>query len=141
MEKLVSSPLLNPNDPYRVSRKSSWVDIGGGGAKVNVEILAFAGPNDGGDPIDLLGSPVASVVVVVVTVDETDNLSVAFLLVLPLLQLLVLNLGRSSSVFSTSDKGLWVFGSMPLCLSFFLRHEFHKFFISLSVLPGNCAAI
>lgn len=43
--------------------------------------------------------------------------------------------------FSMSDSGLWVRGSMPLCLSFFFRHEFHRFFISLSVLPGNCAAI
>lgn len=46
-----------------------------------------------------------------------------------------------SSPFSTSDNSLWVFGSMPLCLSFFLMHEFHRFLISLSVLPGNCVAI
>lgn len=46
-----------------------------------------------------------------------------------------------SSPSSTSERSLWVFGSMPLCLSFFLMHEFHRFFISLSVLPGNCAAI
>lgn len=46
-----------------------------------------------------------------------------------------------SPLFSTSNSGLWVTGSIPLCLSFFLRHEFHRFFISLSVLPGNCAAI
>jgi len=42
---------------------------------------------------------------------------------------------------SASESDLWVLGSMPLCLSFFLMQEFHKFFISLSVLPGNCAAI
>lgn len=49
--------------------------------------------------------------------------------------------GTLSSPFSTSDSGLWVLGSMPLCFSFFLMHEFHRFLISLSVLPGNCAAI
>lgn len=46
-----------------------------------------------------------------------------------------------SSPFSISESGLWVTGSMPLCLSFFFKQEFHRFFISLSVLPGNCAAI
>ena len=49
--------------------------------------------------------------------------------------------GIMSFSFSTSESGLWVFGSMPLCLSFFFRQEFHRFLISLSVLPGNCAAI
>ena len=38
--------------------------------------------------------------------------------------------------FSTSESGLCVVGSIPLCLSFFFRHEFHRFLISLSVLPG-----
>lgn len=41
----------------------------------------------------------------------------------------------------TSESGLWVLGSIPFCMSFFLMEEFHRFFISLSVLPGNCAAI
>ena len=50
-------------------------------------------------------------------------------------------IGGFSSPFSTSDNGLCVFGSMPLCLSFFLMHEFHRFLISLSVLPGSCVAI
>ena len=40
-----------------------------------------------------------------------------------------------------SFNGLWVLGSIPWCLSFFFRHEFQRFLISLSVLPGNCAAI
>lgn len=39
------------------------------------------------------------------------------------------------------ERGLWVLGSMPFCFSFFLMHEFHKFFISLSVLPGSWTAI
>lgn len=125
MVKPVSNPLLNPKDPYRVSRKNSWVDTGGGdGTRVNVEVLTFA-----------------LLLLVVVTV-ETDKLSVVELIfVVLLLPLLLLNLTSSFSMFSASDKGLWVFGSMPLCLSFFLRQEFHKFFISLSVLPGSCAAI
>jgi len=43
-----------------------------------------------------------------------------------------------SSVHSLSAMmGLWVLGSMPLCRSLFLMLEFQKFFISLSVLPGN----
>ena len=42
---------------------------------------------------------------------------------------------------STSEMGLCVFGSMPLCLSFFFMFEFHRFLISLSVLPGSLAAI
>ena len=46
-----------------------------------------------------------------------------------------------SSPFSTCESGLWVIGSIPFCLSFFFKLEFHRFFISLSVLPGNCAAI
>ena len=41
----------------------------------------------------------------------------------------------------TSESGLWVLGSVPFCMSFFLMEEFHRFFISLSVLPGNRAAI
>lgn len=80
-----------------------------------------------------------------IIVESTDNFSVFLLLlllfvVLLLLLLVLLDFAFSSSI-STSDNGLWVFGSIPLCLSFFLRQEFHKFFISLSVLPGNCAAI
>lgn len=54
--------------------------------------------------------------------------------------LLVLD-SDSSSSFSASEIGLWVFGSIPLSLSFFLIEEFHRFLISLSVLPGNWAAI
>lgn len=85
------------------------------------------------------------VVSLLIIVESTDNLSVFLLLlllfvVLLLLLLVLLDFAFSSSI-STSDNGLWVFGSIPLCLSFFLRQEFHKFFISLSVLPGNCAAI
>lgn len=41
----------------------------------------------------------------------------------------------------TSLIGLWVVGSIPCFISFFFRLEFQKFLISLSVLPGNCAAI
>lgn len=37
----------------------------------------------------------------------------------------------------TSAKGLWVFGSMPFCQSFFLTLEFQIFLISLSVLLGH----
>lgn len=55
--------------------------------------------------------------------------------------LLLADLLDSLSTFSASARGLWVMGSMPLCLSFFLRDEFHRFLISLSVLPGSCAAI
>lgn len=55
--------------------------------------------------------------------------------------LLLSELGSLSCPFSASTSGLWVLGSMPFCLSFFLMQEFHKFFISLSVLPGNWAAI
>lgn len=55
----------------------------------------------------------------------------------------------SSEVFSSGgafsaavpERGLWVVGSMPFCLSFFLMLEFHRFLISLSVLPGRRAAI
>lgn len=43
--------------------------------------------------------------------------------------------------FLTSENGLWVLGSITFCKSFFVMDEFHRFFISLSVLPGNCAAI
>ena len=53
------------------------------------------------------------------------------------LSLFLLDAEAPLSSLSTSEIGLWVLGSMPLCLSFFLMEEFHKFFISLSVLPGN----
>jgi len=66
--------------------------------------------------------------------DDLSEFLVILLLLLLLLQLRS-DLERSSE-FSTVDKGLWVLGSMPRCLSFFLRQEFHRFFISLSVLPG-----
>lgn len=46
-----------------------------------------------------------------------------------------------ASLSLSSEMGLWVTGSTPLCLSFFFRQEFHRFLMSLSVLPGNCAAI
>lgn len=46
-----------------------------------------------------------------------------------------------ASLCLSSEMGVCVTGSMPLCLSFFFRQEFHRFLISLSVLPGNCAAI
>jgi hypothetical protein len=36
---------------------------------------------------------------------------------------------------------LWVLGSRPCAMSFFLMHEFQKFFTSLSVRPGRCFAI
>lgn len=49
--------------------------------------------------------------------------------------------GHRHLCFFTSLGGLWVFGSIPLYLSFVLRHEFQKFLISLYVLPGNCDAI
>lgn len=59
----------------------------------------------------------------------------------PDVEVFSLFVGAMSSFPSVSAIGLWVLGSMPLCLSFFLMLEFQKFFISLSVLPGNCAAI
>lgn len=58
-----------------------------------------------------------------------------------ILGIMSLSLSLWSSSSATSERGLWVVGSIPLCLSFFLREEFQKFFISLSVLPGNWAAI
>jgi len=60
------------------------------------------------------------------------------------MEVLLLLVGAAAALsfsLSVSAMGLWVLGSMPLCLSFFLRQEFHRFLISLSVLPGNCAAI
>jgi hypothetical protein len=47
----------------------------------------------------------------------------------------------AASATLSSLSGLWVAGSMPCCRSFFLMHEFQKFLISLSVLPGSCDAI
>lgn len=41
----------------------------------------------------------------------------------------------------SAASGLWVAGSMPRSLSFFLMYEFQKFLTSLSVRPGSCAAI
>ena len=40
-----------------------------------------------------------------------------------------------------AGRRLWVLGSRPCAMSFFLMHEFQKFLISLSVLPGSCDAI
>ena len=39
------------------------------------------------------------------------------------------------------ERRLWVCGSKPWEMSFFLIHEFQKFLTSLSVLPGRCFAI
>lgn len=41
----------------------------------------------------------------------------------------------------TWDTGLWVTGSIPIFISFFLSFVFQWFFTSLSVLPGSRLAI
>lgn len=125
----------NPNDPYRVSRKKSWVGSAGGGVKVNVGlVVALFGVLKEGDWSGFW------IMASFLVKSKPDDLSEFLVILLFLLLLLRPDLERSSE-FSTSDKGLWVFGSMPRCLSFFLRQEFHRFFISLSVLPGSCTAI
>lgn len=43
--------------------------------------------------------------------------------------------------FRWSVLGRWVTGSNPICKSFFLKCVFHRFLISLSVLPGRWDAI
>jgi len=122
----------NPNDPYRVSRKKSWVGSACGGGKVNVGfVIALFAVKEG----DWWGFLIMASFLVRSNPDVLSEFLVFLLLLLLRLDLEI------SSEFSTSDKGLWVLGSMPLCLSFFLRQEFHRFFISLSVLPGSCAAI
>ena len=40
-----------------------------------------------------------------------------------------------------AGRRLWVLGSRPCAMSFFLIHEFQKFLTSLSVRPGRCLAI
>lgn len=40
-----------------------------------------------------------------------------------------------------AEEGSWVWGSMPIESRRFFRWVFHKFLISLSVLPGSCDAI
>jgi hypothetical protein len=52
-----------------------------------------------------------------------------------------LKTARHAVVEEASASGLWVAGSMPRSLSFFLMYEFQKFLTSLSVRPGSCAAI
>jgi hypothetical protein len=47
----------------------------------------------------------------------------------------------SSEEFSDEEIGLWVIGWTPILKSFFLMWVFQRFFISLSVRPGNWAAI
>lgn len=47
----------------------------------------------------------------------------------------------SGCMFESPLTSLCVFGSMPMFRSFFLMHEFQKFFISLSVRPGSWVAI
>jgi hypothetical protein len=48
---------------------------------------------------------------------------------------------RLITLAAAGASGLWVAGSMPRWRSFFLMKEFQKFFTSLSVRPGSCAAI
>jgi hypothetical protein len=53
----------------------------------------------------------------------------------------VLTVGADLLRSTTSARGLRVLGSMPFCRSYFLRLEFQRFLISLSVLPGSLVAI
>lgn len=50
-------------------------------------------------------------------------------------------LGKVSAAAACLWKGSWVTGSIPILRSFFLMWVFQWFLISLSVLPGNLAAI
>ena len=102
-----------------------------------IELLVSGGGGSGGNVIK--GDFISILVSLIICVFEESTKAVGCWWICERVHALVLLL--LLLIWSIGRRRWWVLGSNPCAISFFLMHEFQKFFTSLSVLPGKYLAI